>query len=271
MLIKLENKDLNKILTTCPVGIALSDKDKNISWVNDAFQNYLGINADEIKGLNISDLPLALQSLFQATSTVNIPANSIRSEQWFMCQKTPADNNGNFIHYITDVGPLHVLMKESSMLQNKLEKALAVDKVTGMPNKDALLQSLDSQVARSRRYNNLLSIVIMRVNHLERLNNIQANKLLILISQMLNDQVRWADIVGKLSHREFLLVLPETDNTACKNLSDNLRERLKHIDIGDINLDEGYFIDANFGYAEWEKGQDLSLMLQSAIQMIDNQ
>lgn len=271
MLKKLENEDLRHILKTCPLGVALSDKNKNITWVNDSFQNYLGISADEIKGLNINDLPESLKPLFTSGSTVHIPANSLRSDQWFMCQQTPVETSGHVIHYITDVGPLHVLMQESEMLQDKLEKALAIDKVTGMPNKDALLQNLASQISRSRRYNNVLSIVILRINRLEQLSEAQKNKLLLLISQMLNDQVRWADIVGKLSHSEFLLVLPETGNDACKNLCVNLRERLNNIDTSGLNLDDDYRIDANFGYAEWKKGQDLSLLMQSAIQMIDNQ
>lgn len=271
MLKKLENDDLSHILKVCPVGIAVSDEKQNVMWVNDSFQNYLGISADEINGLNISELPEILKSLFQSTSTVHLPANAIRGEQWFMCQQTPVDSKGHIIHYITDVGPLHVLMQESEILQNKLEHAMAIDKVTGMPNKDALLQSMESQISRSRRYNNVLSIVIMRINHLEQLNEVQANKLLLLISQMLNDQVRWADMVGKLSHSEFLLILPETGSEACKNLSANLRERLKHIDISKLNLSDDYSIDANFGYAEWQKGQDLSLMMQATIQMIDNQ
>lgn len=271
MLKKLEKDDLRHILKTCPTGIALSDEKKNITWVNDTFENYLGINADEIMGLNINELPESLKPLFHSSSTVHIPANTLRSDQWFMCQQMPVASSGQIIHYITNVSPLHVLMQENELLQKKLENALAIDKVTGMPNKEALLQNLESQISRSRRYNNVLSIVILRINHLEQLNEDQTNKLLLLISQMLNDQVRWADIVGKLSHSEFLLVLPETGNDACKNLSVNLRERLNNIDITELHLADDYRIDANFGYAEWHKGQDLSLLMQTAIKMIDNQ
>jgi len=271
MLKKLENDDLHHIFKTCPVGVALSDEKENITWVNDSFQNHLGISADEINGLNINALPEILKPLFHSSGTVHIPANSLRGEQWFMCQQAPIASNGHVIHYLTDASPLHELEQENEILQKKLEHALAIDKVTRMPNKEALLQNLESQISRSRRYNNVLSIVILRINHLELLNETQTDKLLLLISQMLNDQVRWADIVGKLSQSEFLLVLPETGSDACKNLSVNLRERLKNIDLTDINLVSDYNIDANFGYAEWQKGQDLSLLMQAAIKMINNQ
>lgn len=113
-----------------------------------------------------------------------------------MCSQHKLEDNT--VHYITDVGPLHLLMQEREYLKDELREALAVDEITGMPNKVALFQSLEPQISRSRRYNNLLSIIIMRVNHLDNLDVIDTANLLLPISQMLNDQVRWADIVGKL-------------------------------------------------------------------------
>lgn len=267
MLKQIDNTDLRQILNACPMGLALSDDKKKITWVNDTFQNHLGISADEINGQNIDDLPEILQPLFTSSSAVHIPANAIRDDQWFMCSQHKLDN-GDTVHYITDVGPLHLLMQERELLREELREALAIDEVTGMPNKVALFQSLEPQISRSRRYNNLLSIVIMRVNHLDQLDKTQTAKLLIPISQLLNDQVRWADIVGKLSESDFLLVLPETAADACKNLSDNLGERLKAIPLPE-ELPDNFKISVSFGYAEWAKGDDLGLLMQKARKMLE--
>ncbi len=268
MLKQLKNEDLSQILKTCPMGLAISDNDNNITWVNDAFQEYLGISADEISGQGVDTLPAILQPLFSSTNAVHIPANSIRDDQWFMCSQQPFNGNGSTVHFITDIGPIHLLMQERESLKDELREALAVDEVTGMPNKVALFQSLEPQISRSRRYNNLLSIVIMKVNNLEQLDETQAANLLLPISQMLNDQVRWADIVGKLSDTDFLLVLPETGADACKNLSKNLGEHL-----GAITMPEGlpanFKISASFGYSEWSKGDDLSLLMKKARQMLE--
>ena len=270
MLKKLDNTELSHIVKSCPMGIAISDEKKDILWVNDSFQSLLDITAEEIYGININQLPESLKPLFLSASTVHIPANAIRDDQWFMCSQAPLNDSGHSIHYITDVAPEHLLLQEREELKYKLKDALAVDDVTGMPNKTALFQSLDTQISRSRRYNNLLSIVVMRVNHLADLNEKQSAALLLLISQMLNDQVRWADIVGKLSGNEFLLVLPETDNAACKKLSENLSERLNNLEKPD-SLPAGFTISANFGYSEWKKGDDLTLLLQRALQLINKQ
>ncbi|MFK5915274.1 MAG: diguanylate cyclase [Woeseiaceae bacterium] len=266
MLKKLDNAELSQILKYCPMGVALSDANNTITWVNDTFESYLGISADEICGHPINDLPPVLQPLFASHQAVHIPANAVHDEQWFMCSQEKLSDNT--IHYITDVGPIKLLMQERESLKDELREALAIDEVTGMPNKVALFQSLEPQISRSRRYNNLLSIIIMRINHLDQLNEEQTANLLRPISEMLNDQVRWADIVGKLNNSDFLLVLPETAGVACKQLSDNLGLRLKGIQVPK-DLPDNFNIAASFGYAEWSKGDDLSLLMQKARDLLE--
>lgn len=266
MLKQINSDEFSEILKSCPMGLAISDSKQNITWVNETFQNYLGITDEEINGHSINDLPEVLQPLFTTASAVHIPKNAIRDDQWFMCNQKKL--NDNTIHYITDVGPLHLLMKEREYLKDELREALSVDEVTGMPNKVALFQSLEPQISRSRRYNNQLSIIIMRVNHLDKLDAIETANLLLPISQMLNDQVRWADIVGKLNDSDFLLVLPETDEQGCKNICINLEERLEDLPIQD-ELPDSFNIAASFGYSEWAKGDDLTLLMKKARSMLE--
>lgn len=268
MLKQFSNSDLSHILKACPIGLAISNSKQNITWVNETFQNYLGISAEEISGHSISELPDVLQPLFTESNAVHIPANTLRDDQWFMCSQKILEDNSDTVHFITDVGPLHLLMQERESLKEDLREALAIDEVTGMPNKVALFQSLEPQISRSRRYNNLLSIVIMKVNHLDQLDETQTANLLLPISQMLNDQVRWADIVGKLNDSDFLLVLPETSAEACENLSKNLSKRLDAIELPE-DLPDNFKVTASFGYREWEKGDDLSLLMQKARKVLE--
>lgn len=266
MLKEIKSSKLGQILTSCPMGLALSDDKQQITWVNETFENYLGISSDEISGQKIHELPEVLQPLFTSSSAVHIPANSIRDDQWYMCNQQTL--NGNTAHYISDVGPIQMLKQERDLLKDELREALAIDEITGMPNKVALFQSLEPAISRSRRYNNQLSIVILRLNDLEQLEQTQSIKLLLSISQLLNDQVRWADIVGKLNETDFLIVLPETSGDACKNLIDNLNTHINNLNLPE-ELPDTYKVNTNFGYAEWEKGDDLTLLMNKARQMLE--
>ena len=78
----------------------------------------------------------------------------------------------------------------------------AIDSLTGMPNKQAILNALEPQVSRSRRYDNILSLIIVQLTNLETLRsqigNEQTNELIVACSHMLNDQVRWADMTNHI-------------------------------------------------------------------------
>lgn len=267
MLNQVNSEELDKILKSCPMGLALSDSGQKITWVNDTFQDYLGISADEICGQSIPELPVVLQPLFNSSSAVHIPKNAIRDDQWFMCsQKTLKENT---FHYITDIGPIQLLIRERDLLKDELREALAVDEVTGMPNKVAMLQALEPQISRSRRYNNPLSIILMRVENIEQLDFIQTSGVMVPISQMLNDQVRWADTIGKISDSDFLLILPETSSTDCDSLVEKLNQRLDELPEVE-SLPEDFNLHIRFGYAEWEKGDDLSLLMNKARHALEN-
>lgn len=269
MLKDLNTSDLDALLQACPMGLAMSDSKNIITWVNHSFEEYLGVTADEIQGVDFNTLPAGLKQLFVSSSTVHIPANAIRDAQWYMCSKNNLGETGNTMHYITDVGPLYLLMQEKEILRAELVEALAKDPVTGMPNQKALLKSLESQVSRSRRYNNLLSIVIMKIDNIEDLHSQMTADLLVQVSQLLNDQVRWADIVGKLNESEFLLVLPETSAESCKSLCDNLTQRLSELTLPQ-SIAENFKISTRFGYAQWEKGDDVRLLILKARKMLED-
>lgn len=261
MLNELKNTELGQMLEACPVGLALSNEHKQITWVNETFENYLGISASEISGLKIDELPEVLQPLFTSTQAVHIPANSIRGEQWYNCnQKTL---NGNTAHYIADIAPVETLKIERDLLKDELREALAIDEVTGMPNKVALFQSLEPAISRSRRYGNLLSIAILRINNIEQLTDIQNAKLMIAMGYMLNEHVRWADIVGKLGKTDFLIVLPETSGDDTQKLITNLNQKLESITLPE-ELPADYQLSYSFAHAEWVKGDDLTLLMKKA-------
>ncbi|MDH5600090.1 MAG: diguanylate cyclase [Gammaproteobacteria bacterium] len=261
MLKEMMNSELGQILKTCPMGLALSNEQQKITWVNETFENYLGISADEISGQKIEDLPAVLQPLFTSSSAVHIPANSIRDDQWYMCNQKPV--NGNTAHYISDVAPLQALKKERDLLKDELREALAIDEITGMPNKVALFQSLEPAISRSRRYNNLLSIVILRMDNIEQLDELQNARLMIEISHLLNDKVRWADTVGKLSKTDFLMVLPETAGDDAQMLINKLSKNLDSLTLPE-ELTDDYKMSFTFSHAEWKKGDDLTLLMKKA-------
>ncbi len=111
------------------------------------------------------------------------------------------------------------------------------------------------EVARAKRYNRSISLVILDIDDLKVINDIKGHKagdvaLQILASSLLR-RVRGTDIVIRFGGDEFLLILPET----------NLLETLTLLG----RLQKNISVSFSFGVAEWEgAGGSLCSVIEQA-------
>ena len=256
MLEKLEATTLTDIMQSAPVGLLMLDENKTVCWMNETFNSMLGSRAHLLHDKTVDQVSDPYRALFENESTVHIPATDTESELWLTCTSKQLESAGQ-VQFLVDV--------------TELKEIRAMDDETGLPNSKALFQSLEPQVSRSRRYNNPLSIIIMRLTSLETLRNKYSDNysdILVAISQMLNDQMRWADIIGRLSETDFLMVLPETHGDAASDIAEKIRERIEILDVPEVDIDAND-ITVNFGVAEWHKGDDVGLLMMRARETLD--
>ena len=76
-----------------------------------------------------------------------------------------------------------------------------------------------------------------------------ARPLLLAIRNMLNDQLRWADTIGRMDENEFLLILPETHLEATGPMIDLIRKRFDDLYIEGVENSD-FKVQARFGVAE---------------------
>lgn len=271
MLEQLNKTQLQRLFKSCPVGILLLDKKGVISWVNDAVVGMIGMPAEDLQGLSVHNVPEDLKPLFESNATIHLSAGKRGNEQWLLSTSQPLDDGSGEVHYVTDVKELRNLAEEREQLKAELREKIEVDPITGLPNRRALFQSLEPQVSRSRRYHNPLSIIIMCLKGLDDIRAQHSDEiiqqLLVETSHMLNDQMRWADIIGRLDESEFLLVLPETTLEATHRLADKIRDNMTTLSLledGDIAA----MVMPQFGIASWRKGDDVSMLMKRAREML---
>lgn len=270
MLEKLDNATLADIMDSCPVGLLLLDNNKTVRWMNDSLAEMLGSRAQQLNDKSAEQVDELLKPLFDDSATIHLPATDSDEEVWLMCTAKHLEPSGQ-AQFLVDVSALRLLMEQKNQLQQELKEVRAVDEETGLPNSKALFQSLEPQVSRSRRYNNPLSVIIMRITSYETIQNKytdDASKVLLSISHMLNDQMRWADIIGRLSDTDFLMVLPETHDDAASGIAEKLRERIESLEVPEVEFDCSD-IKVAFGVAEWKKGDDVGLLMMRAREMLD--
>ncbi len=247
------------MLQDAPVGLLLTDKKKKIVWLNNALQNYLDIDLNEVKGASATSLKNdALKSLLKAKNIAELPATAIHERRWTKCWRAPLadENKGLTAHYFFDVTELHQLHSENEHIKSELEQLNIHDKTTGMLNQHGLMQTLESQVSRSRRYNNPLSLIIIETGGIK--DKKKLTQALVAISLLLNDQLRWADLAGRLDSHRFLLILPETSANDTTALAEKLTTQIGALD----KTPKGLTIATST--SSWEKGDDLDKLMSRA-------
>jgi len=273
MLEQLDTKTLQHIIETSPIGLFLTNKQGEVNWLNPTLVHLLETQPEAFIGQSEQSVSDELKALFSEQGIVRIESSS-EPNKHFICTKQPLDSTAEtHIHFVHDASSMHALFQERDELKNIIEEMKAVDPLTGMPNYRAILSALEPQVSRSRRYGNVLSTIIVQLTNLSELQSIlgeaQTNDLIIACSHMLNDQVRWADMIGHIDAHEFLLILPETSEQDSHKLKDILSERFENIQVGDMT-EKNLTLDVHFGVAQWSKGMDVPLFIQAARDTLEN-
>jgi len=154
-----------------------------------------------------------------------------------------------------DVSEQVELAQSHAKLNDELKQHVLTDTVTGLLNWRGLVLALEPQVARSRRYNSPMSVIMMEI-HCE----VDRDRLLMQVARLLKDQLRWADLVGCSEHHEFVLVLPETTAESAMRLADKIEQRLTGID----NVIDGQNLSICFGVTGWRRKDNADTLLGRA-------
>ena len=102
-----------------------------------------------------------------------------------------------------------------------------VDRLTGVPNRGALLAALFAEVERAVRYDRPLSVAFVDIDHFKSVNDTyghaSGDTVLRGVAQTLGANLRASDMIGRYGGEEFMLILTETDVEEGAVLTEKLR------------------------------------------------
>lgn len=173
------------------------------------------------------------------------------------------DNQGNPIE-IKSVG---FDITKRKKLEQELRYLASIDPLTGVLNRQTLLETGTVEVKRSNRYNRQLSIMVMKLDYFHSVNNDTvsdtfSDDILHETVAICRRSMRDSDSIGRIGDVEFALILPETPAENAVFLAERLKSKIQE---KNLKSDSGAFVSATFGVAGKESKDDTidSLLLRA--------
>ncbi len=253
-----------------------------IVYVNPAFENLMGYHADEVIGKNPSILQGAAtedktrhkirQAISKGRGIRTQIMNYTKKGQavWLDINIVPIRNERNEVAYYAAI---ERDLTEHKMLQSRLEILASTDALTGLPNRQAIMNKAEKEFARAKRYNRPLSIVMIDIDHFKSINDRYGHStgdlVLTRVGEICQDALRGSDVIGRVGGEEFVLLLPDTPKESAEHVAERMRLRLADAHIRNNELDLS--ITASFGVANLsENDHTLQDMLERADEAMYN-
>ncbi len=105
------------------------------------------------------------------------------------------------------------------------------DGLTGLPNRRRLMEVLQGEIPRARRYHRELALVMMDIDHFKRINDtlghLAGDHVLRELANVVSMHVRQGELFARYGGEEFVLVLPETGKDQAVQVAERLRQRVE--------------------------------------------
>ncbi|MDA8172252.1 MAG: diguanylate cyclase [Nitrospiraceae bacterium] len=137
------------------------------------------------------------------------------------------------IEYVRDTTGKKAAEMERKRFIEKLEQLSRSDDLTGLLNKRALMERLEYEVDRARRYHAPLSLISCDLDNFKQVNDTlgheAGDRVLQIVAQALSGALRKSDIIGRMGGDEFLLILPQTPLEGAGGFAERMRQTVENI------------------------------------------
>jgi two-component system cell cycle response regulator len=121
--------------------------------------------------------------------------------------------------------------------RERLEELASTDQLTGCHNRRALIDVLERELDRARRYNLVLTVLMVDLDHFKWINDtmghLVGDVVLRQLGELLRREVRSVDTVARYGGEEFVIVLPETAVHGAMIFAERMRQRIQQYPFGD--------------------------------------
>lgn len=122
---------------------------------------------------------------------------------------------------------INVVTSELEQVNSELELLSITDRLTQVYNRVKLDSVLNHEINYANRYESDFSIILIDIDHFKQVNDIHGHNtgdaVLIFMAQILKENIRNSDVLGRWGGEEFLIILPKTNAQQAFELAEKIR------------------------------------------------
>ncbi len=277
----LELRKLSLAIEQSGNTVVITDAQGSIQYANPSFEQSSGYLLRDVKGANPRILKSGhqdqdfYQDLWSTISNGRIWRGEFHNRRkdgtlyWESATIAPVqDDAGQITNYIA----IKADVTERKQMEDNLERLATTDSLTGALNRRQLTSLADREFERAQRYGHPTSIIMLDIDNFKKINDryghSTGDRAIQHTARILLENLRSIDYLGRYGGDEFVIILPETNLLAARQIAERIRLKVeKHsIQSGDQVLQ----CSISLGLACITSASNVpSLNFDSAVQLAD--
>ena len=158
---------------------------------------------------------------------------------------------------------------ELERINVKLTDRANRDELTGLSNHRFFRETLNKELARSKRHDRTFSLIFMDIDHFKNYNDshghLAGDELLKEVGRILDGECRESTMAARYGGEEFVLLLPETDRDGAEATAERMRQKVEQHKFTGRETQPLGCITLSMGVATFpESGTESTMLLDHA-------
>ncbi|QTD52681.1 sensor domain-containing diguanylate cyclase [Sulfidibacter corallicola] len=221
-------------------SVMITDRRNTVYYVNPAFSDLTGFNADEVFDrmaddfFNFDHSPVVLAKMKEIAretgswqGDVTLRKKSGDLYDAFLDLNSVKDQTGRFEGFIFIQRDITAIKK----MMHDLERLARIDALTGLYNRRYFMERFQEEFKRAARYKRSTCLLLMDLDHFKNINDTYGHgtgdRVLERVGVLIEKQMRTSDFAGRYGGEELCIALPETSQEGGMTFADRLRIRIQ--------------------------------------------